>query len=142
MPTANEIMEQFYSAERVFMSSPPDQADFSGMAKVFSPDIVFRQTPALVYGGVYEGHEGFRRWAKRMNEYFSKVDVHPSNVLEKGDDVVILMTVDFKVRKTGEEFSMPMAQHVKVDQEKGVIVEFWPYYWDVALVNKMLGKED
>lgn len=139
MRTASEIMQHFYNAERILMSSPPDKPDFSEIQKVLSPNFIGHQSPALAYGGTYEGHEGFRRWAGLMGGYFSKIDAQPINTLENGDDIVILTTVHFTVRKTGEDASTLMAQHVKVDREEGVIVEFRPYYWDVAQINALLG---
>jgi uncharacterized protein len=58
LPTAKEILDRFYAAERVYMSAPPAEADFSGMGATLSPQIKLYQSPDLPYGGEYEGHEG------------------------------------------------------------------------------------
>ena len=75
--------------------------------------------------------------------WFEVVDVRTPEIFESpgSDRVVVLSTVHFKVRKTGEELDYPFCQVVRVDLEKGVITEMHPYYWDVAGVNKALGYE-
>src|ERR1700761_8484012 len=85
MPTAREILERFYNAERAYMASPPDQADFSDMQATLSPDVKLYQSPDLIYGGVYEGYSGFLEWSKKMSSYWDKVDPTVSNILENGD---------------------------------------------------------
>jgi len=54
--------------------------------------------------------------------------------------VVVLSDLYLRVRRTGEELSMPFAQHVKVDREKGVIVEMRPFYWDVRGLNEAVNR--
>jgi len=43
-------------------------------------------------------------------------------------------------RRTSEQFSMPFVQQVKVDREKGVIVEMKPFYWDVQGLNEAVNR--
>ena len=58
LPTAAEILSRFYDAERIYMSAPPNEADFSGIAATMAPSVKLYQSPDLPYGGEYEGPEG------------------------------------------------------------------------------------
>jgi len=127
--SGREVLDRFYAAEKIYMSAPPDKADFSGIAATLSPNIKLYQSDDLPYGGTYEGQEGFLRWSKEMASRFDIVDVQPSDVLEKDDKVVVLSTVKFRVRASGEELVYPFCQVVTVDREKGQITEMRPFYW-------------
>ena len=139
--TGKEILNRFYDAERVYMSSPPEQRDASAMRATLAPDIKLYQSPDLPYPGVYTGIDEFMKWGREMSTYFDKVEVHTTNVLEDGDIVVILGQLTLRARATGEEWTNPFCQVDKVDREKGLITEIRPYYWDVARLNRAVGKK-
>ena len=131
MQTATEVLNQFYDDERLFMSQSPGEQDPTLLARTMAADIILYQSPDLPYGGDYHGIDEFIRWSTIMGSLWSKVDVQPSKILENGEDVVVLSTVTFQVRKTGKELVRKFAQHIKVDTEAGKIKEFRPFYWDV-----------
>ncbi|PYH90960.1 hypothetical protein BO71DRAFT_401766 [Aspergillus ellipticus CBS 707.79] len=138
--TARSILDAFYAAERVYMSSPPHQRDFGPMAATISPACRLEQTSALPYAGTYFGPEGMQDWSQQMASYFSVVDVQNAEIFERAgsDRIVVVSTVYLKVRKTGEDLHYPFCQVVTVDLEKGQITEMRPFYWDVADVNRSL----
>lgn len=140
MPSATEILEQFYADERAYMLQPPEEQDPSLLANTLAPNIRLYQSEDLPYGGVYEGIDEFLRWGGIMNGLFSRIDVQPTNVLEKGNDVVVISTLYVTVRKTGKELAKPFMQHVKVDKEAGTIIEFRPFYWNVQSLNEALNE--
>lgn len=127
LPTAGQILDRFYAAERIYMSAPTDTRDFSGMAATLSPSMKLYQSPDLPYGGEYDGHKGFMRWSEELASRFDKVDVAEPKVLGGGDVVVVLSTLKLRVRKTGQEVANPFCQQVKVDREEGVITEIRPF---------------
>lgn len=139
--TPRSILETFYAEERKYMSSKPEARDFSGIASVLSPDYVLEQTSGLPYAGTYRGPDGMQDWARRMADYFDVVDVEKPDIFEKegSDCIVVLSNVHFRVRKTGEDLYFPFCQAVRVDLEKGVMVEMRPFYWDVYEINRALG---
>ncbi|KAL4940554.1 hypothetical protein BDV06DRAFT_196396 [Aspergillus oleicola] len=139
--TARAVLNAFYDAERIYMSASPETRDFSGIAATMASNVRLEQTPALPYGGVYIGPQGFQVWSTRMANYFDIVDVQHPEVFERpgSDKVTVLSSIHLRVRKTGEELDFPFCQVVTVDLEKGVIVDMRPFYWDVAAVNKALG---
>jgi hypothetical protein len=135
------ILKAFYDAEVIYMSAPPEQRDFSGMAALLSPNINLMQTPHLPYGGVFTGPTGFQEWAKQMADLFDVVDVQDPEIFEKegSSRIVVLSKVHFRVRKTGENIVFPFCQAVTVDLEAGQITEMKPFYWDVHTLNKAVG---
>jgi hypothetical protein len=139
--TPRQILDSFYEAERIYMSSPPNQRDFTGIAATLAPDFRMEQTSALPYAGVYIGPSGMQDWARRMADYFEVVDVRNPEIFESpgSDRIVVLSTVHFKVRGSGLEMEYPFCQAVTVDCERGVMTEMRPFYWDVAGVNAALG---
>jgi uncharacterized protein len=136
--TPKEILERFYDAERIYMAASPSEADPAVLAASLSPDVKLIQSPDLPYGGTFEGVEGFLDWARQMNALFSGVDVTEPEILEGVDKAVVLSTVHFTVRRTGEVLTRPLVQVVKVDRERGVITEMKPVYWDVEGLKKAL----
>lgn len=139
--TPRSILKAFYEAEVIYMSAPPEQRNFSGMAAVLSPNINLVQTPHLPYGGVFTGLAGFQEWSKQMADLFDVVDVRDPEIFEKegSNQIVVLSTVHFRVRKTGEKMVFPLCQAVTVDLEAGQIIEMKPFYWDVHTLNKAVG---
>ncbi|KAL3461941.1 hypothetical protein BJX64DRAFT_288893 [Aspergillus heterothallicus] len=139
--TPRSILERFYAAERIYMSSDPSTRDFSGIASVISPTFRLEQTSALPYAGTFLGVQGMQDWAVQMAEYFSVVDVYDLEVFEQdgSNKIMVLARVRFRVRKTGEDLDFPFVQVVTVDTTLGVMTELRPFYWDVAALNRAIG---
>ncbi|KAL4899062.1 hypothetical protein BDW74DRAFT_184064 [Aspergillus multicolor] len=141
--TARSILQTFYTAETAYMSLPPESRSFASIAAIMAPDFELHQTPALPYGGIYHGPQGMEDWMKVMAGYFDIVDMQDPEIFEKegSDRVVVLGTAHLRVRKTGEELHMPITQVVRVDLERGLLVELRPAFWDVERVCRALGHE-
>ncbi|RGP63620.1 hypothetical protein FLONG3_9833 [Fusarium longipes] len=139
--TARSILDSFYDAERIYMASPPEERDFSGMAATLSKEVKLKQTSGLPYAGEYVGPEGLQKWAQEMATYFDKVDVQDPQIFEKegSNRIISLSYLALRVRKTGQELKYPMCQTMTVDLEAGVIKSIMPFYWDVYALNKAIG---
>ncbi|KAF4439935.1 hypothetical protein F53441_12436 [Fusarium austroafricanum] len=139
--TARSILESFYEAERIYMASPPEERDFSGIAATLSNEVRLKQSSGLPYAGEYTGPDGFQKWAQDIAEYFDKVDVQKPEIFESegSNRVVSLSYLQLRVRKTGEELKYPMCQVIQVDREAGVIKSIMPFYWDVYDLNRAIG---
>ncbi|KAK5997920.1 hypothetical protein PT974_00287 [Cladobotryum mycophilum] len=139
--TPRSVLDAFYQAEREYMEAPPDKRDFSGMAATLSPNIHMEQTSALPYAGTYVGLDGFQDWSRQIADYFNVVDVQNSEIFERegSDKIVVLSTVHYRVRKTGEDLYFPHSQTFAIDVEKGQIKEIRPFNWDVYRLNKAIG---
>ncbi|KXT03615.1 hypothetical protein AC578_10011 [Pseudocercospora eumusae] len=58
--TPAEILQQFYDAESIYIAASPGNRDFAnGMGKTLSTNLKLYQSPALPYGGLFEGHAEF-----------------------------------------------------------------------------------
>ena len=142
-PTAAQILARFYEAETIYMAASPSERDFAGgMGKTLSPSLDLYQSPDLPWGGVYKGHEGFQQWSETMASYFSSLVVAEPKVFESegGSEVVVVSTLRLKTKRDGRDWAAPLTQTVKVDREKGWITEIRPFYWDVAGLNRLLGR--
>jgi uncharacterized protein len=139
--TPLSILNAFYNAERVYMSSPPETRDFSGMAATISPNMTLYQTPNLPYSGTYHGVAGFKEHFDKMGQYYNEVDVQDVEVFEGKDGVVVYCDVRFVIKKTGKEERQRLCQVVKVDLEGGVMKEMRVFYWDVKGLVELFGAE-
>ncbi|KAM0420899.1 hypothetical protein ACHAPT_011288 [Fusarium lateritium] len=139
--TTRSVLESFYAAERIYMSAPPDERDFAGMAATLSPDCHLEQSSGLPYAGTFKGSQGFQDWAKSMASYFDVVDVQNPEIFERegSERIVSLGNLHLRVRKTGEELDFPFCQVVSVDLTAGLITEIRPFYWDVHELNRAIG---
>ena len=144
LPTAAEILNRFYAAETTYMSAPPSERDFAGgMGQHLSQELTLLQSPDLPYSkSLYKGHAGFQQWSEEMAGLFDSLVVHEPKVFERdGDDeVVVSSTLKLGTREGGRKWEAPMVQIMRVDREKGVIVMIQPIYWDVAGLNRVVGK--
>ena len=129
--TPRATVERFYKAEAEYMQSAQhgERADFSRMRETLSPDVTLHQSPDLPFGGDFQGHEGYERWAVSMSKIFNQLEVTEQEFFENGDTVVVVCRFRTRSRRTGETQDYPMVQVVRV--KDGRIVEFRPFYWNV-----------
>ncbi|KAM0715169.1 hypothetical protein Q7P37_009634 [Cladosporium fusiforme] len=145
LPTALQILNTFYAAETVYMSSPPSTRSPTDMLSVISPDIKLHQSPDLPWGGEYSGHEGFLAWGEAMGKYFANLEVLEPKVFEEegagggdGNEVVVRSRLRLTL-KEGVVWEKGLVQVVRVERERGWIVEITPFYWDVRGLREVLG---
>lgn len=129
--TPQEVLEDFYAAERIYMAAGgvPAGASFDGIGATLHPDVQLHQSPDLPWGGEWRGYEGFKGWSVEMSRHFDVVDVQDAQFLTTDNQVVVLCTLTTRSRATGKTLSAPMVQVVTV--EDGRITEFRPFYWNV-----------
>lgn len=127
-----EVLEQFYAAERIYMTAGgvPAGASFEGMGATLHPDVQLHHSPDLPWGGEWHGYEGFKGWSVEMSRHFDVVDVQDAKFLTSGNQVVVLCNLYTRSRVTGRSINNPMVQVVTV--EEGRITDFRAFYWNVA----------
>ncbi|MGW6795717.1 nuclear transport factor 2 family protein [Streptomyces chartreusis] len=128
---AIDVLEEFYRAERIYMSAGGAHAgaSFDEMGATLDPNVVLHQSPDLPWGGDWVGYEGFKGWSIEMSRHWDIVDVQHPVFFENGDQVVVLCQLVTRSRQTGETLNQPMAQVVTV--KNGRITEFRAFYWNV-----------
>jgi uncharacterized protein len=119
MPTPQtnvELIEELYSAF--------SQRDLPAIFSALAPDVEVSQSPALPWGGVYRGVEGFR-------EFFSKLtsQITPALAIERyidaGEDVVAIGRTQGTVNNGGRSFDVPVVHVWRL--REGKVVRFQPY---------------
>lgn len=112
-------------------------ADFAAMAATLDPGVVLHQSPDLPWGGEFRGHAGYEEWARAMSAAFDRLEVKDQAFFVSGDAVVTTCRLVTHSRATGEVLDLPMAQVVRVRDER--IVEFRPFYWNVPAYRATVG---
>jgi hypothetical protein len=138
------ILQKFYAAEAQYMATPPDSPDaaaaFETMAASFAPGMKVYQPVDLPWGSTWEGTEGFLAWGKKMTQYFEKVEAEPIRNLDDGKETVVVESiVHVRIRKTGEEHNVRLAQIATVDVERGFIKDIRQYPFGTKELLAWLG---
>lgn len=97
--TATEIVQEGYARYA--------RRDFAGVFALLAPDIQIEQTSALPWGGVYNGHEGARKFFASLNEH-TEATPQPEHYFEAGEDVVVTGRLKGKARKSGKPIDIPI----------------------------------
>ncbi|PGH05148.1 hypothetical protein AJ80_08384 [Polytolypa hystricis UAMH7299] len=143
--TAHSILASFHAAEKAFIDAPVDKKPFPSLAATLAPDITIYQPADLPFGGTYIGLAGVQEWSTKMAEAFSTAELRDMEVLSAwgGEDVsdrgVVLSNAYIVARRGGRVLEFPFVQVIRVDLEMGVVREIRSYYWDVKMVNGVLG---
>ena len=112
--------------------------DFEVVLELTSPDIVITQDPALPWGGRWEGHDGYGRFAVAIGgAIVSKVTTLA--LYEAGDRVVQYGRTAGTVRANGATFDIPECHLWRV--EDGVAVEA-QYFIDSAAMLEALNRPE
>jgi quinol monooxygenase YgiN/ketosteroid isomerase-like protein len=128
----HEVLQRFYAAEEAYL----EDGDFGPVAEVLAPDVVMHQAESLPYGGVWRGHDGFRRWMEAFAAQWESLAVTEPRFLSSGDVVLVLSRVIATGRATGTRVTWPLAQVITV--RDGRIAEIRPFYWDTVAVARAL----
>ena len=100
-----------------------DQA-LDRVLEVFDPEAEFREDPTLPEAGAYRGHAAIRAYAKRFSAVFDAFSWEAEELLDAGDDqVLLLLRVRGQGKGSGAEvdihagwlFTLTEARVVRVD---------------------------
>ena len=127
MNTPKQVLEQFYDAERRYMTGGASFEE--AFRSILAPDVVLHQSPDLPWGGEYAGFERYKDWAVAMSAAFDHVDVQDAKFFEAGDTVIVACRLVTRSRVTGAVLDSPMVQVVTA--KNGKITDFRPFYWNV-----------
>jgi uncharacterized protein len=71
-----------------------NRRDMPAWVDCFDPAVEVSEDPSIPDAGSYEGHDGLLKWAHIMERNWRDFQVHPQRLVESGDDVIALMTVN------------------------------------------------
>jgi hypothetical protein len=100
--------------------------------EMFSPDVVFHEAACLPYGGAHRGIEATQKAFDVLCNTFSDNRVVFEQVLAAGDMVIAYQTISFRVAKTGNTGTIPVAELFRFRDSK--VVEWRACYFDSNLV--------
>jgi ketosteroid isomerase-like protein len=73
------------------------------------PDMVLDVSANVFNPAVYEGLDGFRRWANGVGEAWDHFRMEPEELIEEGDVILALCRARAKGRESGVELDTPSA---------------------------------
>lgn len=97
--------------------------DLDRLVELLSPDIVVDQDPALPWGGHYEGHDGFGRFALLLTGTIDSA-VTIDAMFEAGGEVFQMGRTKGTVIATGASFDVPEVHRWRVEDGKAVKADF------------------
>ena len=112
-----------------------ERGDQKFIAAAFDPEVEFRQTEHLPWGGRYRGYP------KGVQPFFTKLRSHVDSHVEversweAGDAVVVVGRTRGQVRATGKRFDLPAVVIWKI--RNGRVVSFEPFIDTPAMLEAL-----
>lgn len=103
-------IERFYDAENEFIRATEVDRDLGVMLKELDPDVIVHVPDSLPHGGVWRGHDGFKRLFDAVTEHWSAFEVIYDNVkFHQIDDRRVLTEGRLRgvLRANGQKVDMP-----------------------------------
>jgi ketosteroid isomerase-like protein len=89
-----------------------NRGDLDVVVAGLSPDFELRPPPVLPDPGVYRGPEGFKRFLQTWIESFDDFRIEIEEVIDAGDNVVVMAAVRGRGKDSGAEVRSPSFPHV------------------------------
>jgi len=124
-----ELMEKWFS---LFNTNTPD---IEQALSCLHPDIVLKEAASLPYPGVFQGHDGYKRFLGLLAATFV-VTVQNTEFLDAGTHVVGRMDLTFKSRANGRSVTMPVVEIYRI--EAGLITDMDAYYKDTKAIHDLI----
>lgn len=91
--------------ERLYRAFNP--RDIAGMLALLDPDVEWVPVLAVLQGGVYRGHEDFRRWVEDLDSDWESFEVFQDEMRDLGDRVLVFGRWRARGRASGAESEQP-----------------------------------
>jgi uncharacterized protein len=67
--------------------------DIPAVLAAFDPQITWRTSDSLPFGGTYQGHDGVVSFFQKLGEHFQEIEVEPLEFID-GDDTIVVLCRD------------------------------------------------
>jgi ketosteroid isomerase-like protein len=101
------------------------------------PEVEWLAPPDWLEKHLYKGHEGVREIASMWSEAFEEYRLDLKELIDCGDDVVVLIHQRGRIRGSPETVEHEIAYVWSIENEKGVRVQVY-FSWDEALRHARL----
>jgi ketosteroid isomerase-like protein len=125
-----QLIRRYYGA---FQSG-----DLSQVFATLAPNVKVHIPESLPYGGVYDGHEGFKNFVSKSGTLVNLrvvVDRYFDGGAADAFTLVTLCGLHAK-KASAPHIDMPLLERFSV--KDGKIQELWVFYWDTAVVKQIL----
>ncbi|MGH2956984.1 MAG: nuclear transport factor 2 family protein [Solirubrobacterales bacterium] len=95
-----------------------NSGDIEGSIAYWRPDGEFHELPYAPDAGTYRGHDGLRRFQKRVADAFDEVRYEIEELIEQGDRVFISVRMKARGRDTGIPIDLSFFSVYEVDGGK------------------------
>jgi ketosteroid isomerase-like protein len=99
------------------------------MLAVLHPNVRVVEAESLPYGGIIEGRENFRPFAKRVITTWKNTTITSEEFIEDGNKVVVLASMSAQSKSSHSRFTMSIAEVWTFDSD-GMVIEIQPFYFD------------
>lgn len=90
------------------------------------PDAVLDVSANVFNPAVYEGYDGWQRWAAQVREAWESFRMEPEELIEQGDLVVVLARARAKGRGSGVELDTPSAMVCRLRDGRIAVMRVQP----------------
>ncbi len=116
-----------------------DRYDIDAALQIVDEACVINAPKSLPYGGNYQGHDECRQFWQVFFQTYDRPQPIDLQLLTSGDYIICLMTLKTRIKRSGAELEMPMAETFKL--RNGKLVEIRPYYFDTAKMAELMSAQ-
>ena len=114
-----------------------NQRDIETLIGMCDPAIEFRSVFAAVGGGVYDGHDGMRKWHRDIREAWGEqIRVQPEAYFDLGEYTLLFFVYHGRGEHSGAEVATPATS---VGRWRDGLLTHWTAYLDRAHALRDLG---
>jgi hypothetical protein len=107
------------------------RADWDSVLARLDTQVVFEQSSALPFAGVWKGHDGFKKLGEAIFRAWPDFTVEPVSFCEAGDVVLVVTRVRGAKPRAGAGLDQTMIEYWKIENQRAV--ECRPFYFDPVL---------
>jgi len=126
--TLVEIVQALYSAMATGDTTIYDTA--------LHADFRVVESPALPFGGTFNGMEGFNALVGQIFEMYSEFIPQPKNIAVGGNQVMVEVDIRLTGKATGKTIDTQLIEVFTFENDK--LIEIKPYYFDTDLLASIL----
>lgn len=113
-----------------------ESRDVEGLMAPLHEDFEVYQSEHLPWGGTYKGRDGMMEFIQAITSHIDSVVV-VEELVESGDDVIMLGRSRGKIKSTGKEYEVRLVDVIRLREGKILKLDI---YLDMAAILPLLGE--